>query len=325
MVLPVKNAGIQLRAAGTQGRLKPVSLKHSCALARWRTVVTALFAGCWAYCALSAGLPSGTDAILREALTIFRQGDQNKALDQVSHVIAAHPDYAQAYYVRGQIHSAMDHHEKAIADYDQSLSFDPKAFPTFQQRGCEHFFLGHIDKSLEDFDKYLQLAPAQAPYHWQRGISLYYAGRFEDGRKQFELHQTVNPNDVENAVWHFLCVARQSGIAKARELLIPISGDGRVPMMQVHALFAQKAKPEDVLAAAREGETSTGRVQQQLFYAYLYLGLYYEALGDQKLTREYIFKAADMSKPYNYMGAVARVHAAILRKATEKPAGPKEK
>ena len=53
-------------------------------------------------------------------------------------------------------------------------------------------------------------------------ISDYYVGKFADGRRQFESHKTVNPNDVENAAWHFLCVARLDGIEKAQSACIKI-------------------------------------------------------------------------------------------------------
>src|SRR6266853_660464 len=59
--------------------------------------------------------------------------------------------------------------------------------------------------------------------------------------RQFELHQTVNDNDVENAVWHYLCVARLAGVEKAHASLIRIQRDSRVPMMAVYALFGGKA------------------------------------------------------------------------------------
>ena len=99
--------------------------------------------------------------------------------------------------------------------------------------------LGRVKESVADFDKFLEARPDQRPQHWQRGIALYYAGQFEDGAKQFEIHKTVNANDVENAAWHFLCVARWKGVEAARAGLIPIEGDGRVPMMTVHKMFAE--------------------------------------------------------------------------------------
>ena len=173
-----------------------------------------------------------------------------------------------------------------------------------------------------DFDKALELEPDRKPYHWQRGISLYYAGRFAEGKQQFALHQTVNPHDVENAVWHFLCTARAEGMAAAKRELIPIEGDARIPMAEVHKLFAGSVGPEAVLESARAA-TARSRAGEPLFYANLYLGLYYEAIGDNKQAREYIFKAAERAGDNGYMGHVARIHAESLNKAKPTSAPPR--
>ena len=264
-----------------------------------------------------AGLP-GEKEVLTQARTAFQSGKLEEALGLASKLIETEPGNPQGHLIRGQIYEASREHEKAIADFSQVLKLDPRAAQAHQLRGAEYFKLGQITNSIADFDEYIALLPKQAPYHWQRGISLYYAGRYEDGRKQFELHQTVNSQDVENAVWHFLCVARSEGVERARALLIPIEGDARVPMKQVHALFAGKAKPEDVLTAAKAGEPSKARLEQQLFYAHLYLGLYFEVMGHQELAREHILKAAERSKENDYMGEVARVHAELRRRPTKK-------
>ena len=86
----------------------------------------------------------------------------------------------------------------------------------FDQRGSERFMLGQIAESIADFDRYLQLRPDQEPWHWKRGISYYYAGRYDEGRRQFEGYQTVDDNDVENAVWRYLCMARSAGRCRRR-------------------------------------------------------------------------------------------------------------
>ena len=252
--------------------------------------------------------------LLTQARAAYQNGNQAEALALVSQAIEIDPKNERAYFLRASLHEASQRHEKAIADFDQFLKLNPRVTEAWQRRGTEHFKLGHFGQSIADFDKVIELAPQQGPQHWQRGIACYYAGRFADGRRQFESHQSVNPNDVENAVWHFLCVARLSGVDQARAALIPIQGDGRVPMMEVHALFAGKAKPEDVLAAARAGQPSAAELHQRLFFAHLYLGLYYEAIGDEKLTREHIFKSAEEFKSDHYMGDVARVHAEVLRR-----------
>ena len=199
-----------------------------------------------------------------------------------------------------QRHEANREHAKAIADYDRILKLRPKWAEAYNHRGTEHFKMAHIEQSLADFDRAIELEPAQAPYHWQRGISLYYAGRYDDGRRQFELHQTVNGNDVENAAWRYLCMARAGSAASARASLLPIEHDSRVPMMQIYALYRVKAGVDDVLAAA-------AGVRDRLFYAHLYIGLYYEAAGNAKAARDHISRAVEQRIDH-YMGDVARVH-----------------
>jgi lipoprotein NlpI len=254
---------------------------------------------------LTVGAPAAED-LLEQANQAMRLGQTNEALALVTRAITLEATNAQAWFLRGLMQESLGRHTNALADFDRAASLDPKPI-VFQHRGVEHFRLGDFDKSVGDFDKFIALAPQRAAHHWQRGISCYYAGQFDEGRRQFELHKTVNPNDVENAVWHFLCVARMSGAEKARASLMPIEGDTRVPMKEIHALFAGKATAGEVLAAAKEARGEEGP-----FYAHLYLGLYYEALADKAKTREHILKAARDFKADHYMGDVARVHARLL-------------
>ncbi len=260
---------------------------------------------------LQAAEKPALNDLLDKAKSAFTNGKRAEALALATQAIETEPQNPRAYFFRARLQEESHEPAKAVADYDQAIKLDSRMADAWQHRGGEHFKLGHVKESIADFDKFIELMPQQAPHHWQRGISLYYAGRFEEGRKQFESHQTVNPNDVENAVWHFLCVARADGLEKARAGLIPIKGDARAPMMEVHALFAGKAKPEEVLKAAGEGGPPTSQLNRQLFYAHLYLGLYFEAIGDDKRAREHITKAAGQYRTDDYMGDVARVHSRL--------------
>ncbi|NBR85672.1 MAG: tetratricopeptide repeat protein [Proteobacteria bacterium] len=258
-----------------------------------------------------------TSEIAQQAIAAYRKGDLPAALALATKLTEAAPKQPSGWFLRAQLHVTQRQHAQAVADYSEVIKLDPKSPNAWEARGEAYFKLGKIAESIADFDQFLERVPAQRPHHWQRGIALYYAGRFKDGKEQFEIHQTVNSNDVENAVWHFLCAARADGLAAAKKNLIPIEGDSRVPMAQVHQLFAGKAKPEDVLAAAKAAPAET-RSGEPLFYAHLYLGIYYEALGDAKQARDYIFKAAERADQNGYMGDVARVHAEILRKQEKK-------
>ena len=174
------------------------------------------------------------------------------------------------------------------------------------RRGVAKFMAGDFKGSVNDFDAFLEKAPSNLPRHWQRGLSQYGAGLYTEGRKQFEVHQTVNKHDVENAVWHFLCVVQLEGLEAARKALIPIKGDSRVPMAQIHTLFAGKGSEEDVLTAARASKNEAAQ-RNHLCYAHLYLALYEEALGNaEKALKHYKLAAIDYKMPH-YMGQTARV------------------
>lgn len=187
-----------------------------------------------------------------------------------------------------------------------TLSFAEETARSAFQRGVQMFFDAKPKESVAAFDELLKLNPEAKPELWQRGLSLYYAGDFKGGREQFETHQTYNTNDIENAAWHFLCVAKAESVEAARKVLIPIEGDTRIPMKQVHELFAGKATPEDVLKAAESGEGEV--LRNHRCFAHLYLGLYFESVGDNAKAKEHMVKAATDFKMDHYMGKVAQVH-----------------
>ena len=174
-------------------------------------------------------------------------------------------------------------------------------------RALVDFESGRFAESAAAFDSLAKAAPAQAPYLWQRGIALYYAGRYVDCRRQFESHRTVNPDDVENAAWHFLCVARAESPAKAKAALLPVGPDARVPMREVYQMFRGTLTPEQVLSAA-------GSQPDAQFYGHLYLGLYFEALGMKDRALQHIRIAATdrFESGGGYMHMVARVHLRAL-------------
>jgi lipoprotein NlpI len=96
-------------------------------------------------------------------------------------------------------------------------------------------------------------------------------------------------------------------------------------MMEVLALFGGKSTPAKVLAKARAGGVKGARLERQLFYAHLYLGLWYEATGEKKLRDQYIGLAAAVADNHGYMGDVARVHAELNKIPIPKPKVKAEK
>jgi len=169
-------------------------------------------------------------------------------------------------------------------------------------RAVADFRSGRIEQSVAGFDRLVKLRPDTQPQLWQRGIALYYASRFKDCRAQFESHRSVNPNDVENAAWHFLCVARAESPENAKAALLPVGPDSRVPMSQIYQMLRGDLSVEQMIKAG-------GAQLEGQFYAELYAGLYLEALGNSKSALKHVRNAAaDRYSSSGYMHDVARVH-----------------
>ena len=250
------------------------------------------------FLALTVALTAGQGTPSREKASASLE-PLTRAIEQQTNDAAR----AELYFHRARVLETLGVPDKALADVDKAIELQANAPAAYQFRGTLHFRAGKMRAAIADFNTAIGLRPDQEAHHWQRGIAYYYAGEFERGRRQFEMHQEVNPNDVENAVWHFLCVARMHGMDEARKKLIPISGDSRVPMAEVHDLFSGKGTKEDVLEAAAQGDGPG--MKNSLFYAHLYLGLFEEARGNDAASLEHIRKAAhEFSQPH-YMGDVA--------------------
>ena len=180
-----------------------------------------------------------------------------------------------------------------------------KSASDYVSRGMQRFLNNEIAGSVLDFQQAVALDARTAPHLWQIGISHYYLGSFKKGRQQFEDHQNVNRHDVENAAWHFVCVAQTDGIEAARKSLIKIdtSRDARIPMSEVYQFYAGRGSEDSVMKAAERVDTELARM-----YAHLYLGLYYEVAGKVDQAREHMRKAATARLKKNYMHDVAKVH-----------------
>ncbi|MBY0456588.1 MAG: tetratricopeptide repeat protein [Gemmataceae bacterium] len=205
-------------------------------------------------------------------------------------------------------HTSLRQNEEAAKAWTKLLEIEPKAVRAYDSRGDAYHKMGKFKEAIADFDEYLKHDPKFAPDHWRRGIALYYAGRFKDGVEQFELHRKVNPEDVENSAWHYLCNARANTPKKAREDLIPVTKDTRVPMNKVLELFAGKIKPKDVLDAAEGAKLKDEELKEARFYANLYVALFYESEGDAKKCQEHLTAAVEKYKIGHYMWDVADVH-----------------
>lgn len=259
---------------------------------------------------LSLAAQTAEDLVSRAAAA-YQRGDRAVAIEILSEVLDADPDNLEALSLDASIRERAGELEEALDRYDRLVEGLPDNPRAHMGRGQVLFRMGRIEDSVSDFDRVVELDAQAGPYLWQRGIAQYYSGRFAACKEQFESHLTVNAADVENAVWHFLCVARLEGLDAARTAILPVGEDPRTPMPEIYQLYRGSLDVEDVLSAARAGIAGDGRRLDDLFYARLYVGLYHLIEGRPAQAEAELRAAVELGFPH-YMGDVARIQLGLL-------------
>lgn len=198
----------------------------------------------------------------------------------------------------------------AVAAADRLIKVDSDRPESVLLAADVYLRCGKSAEAVKWFDRYLQDRPENLADLWQRGIALYFAGDFKQGTAQFEEHRKVNPNDVENAAWHFLCVAKSDSFETAQRLVLPAPNDPRVPMEEVLAMLSN-GDTEAVRQRMESVPAGTAARERADFYGNFYLGLYADAQGDSTEALRLLRKSAE-NAPHHYMGDVARVYVMYL-------------
>lgn len=277
-----------------------------------RTLFAAAALAAIASCSPKA--PSADDPV-SSAERFLRTGDPKSARDALLPYVKDHPTNATALHMLAAAGEQLEDFETLTAANEGLAKLEPNSLGAIERLGDAYLKRGRFADAVREYDREIELQPDYLKDHWKRGIALYYVGRYEDGVKVFEAHKTVNPDDVENSAWHYLCNAKVVGRDKARAALIPVGSDARVPMMEVLKLYGGKAAPEAVLAEAETQPAGGVAGTAARFYGNLYLGLWYESEGNPAKAKEHLTATVEKYKNPHFMWSVANAHLGALKKA----------
>ena len=208
----------------------------------------------------------------------------------------------------------------AVKGVDAAIAAGLTQPALFYHRGRWNFQAGDMQASLADFDRYLKTTPSRSNSLWERGITCYYAGEFKAGVRQFDDYQQYHNNDVENAVWKYLCQLPIDGNEKARSGILPIRNDTRIPMMEVYRLFRGESNPKQVMEVLSASRSTGEQHKHETFDAHLYLALFYDAEDDLANAKKHVDLAVKQFEKGDYMWSVAVEHQRHLKRRAEEKA-----
>lgn len=112
--------------------------------------------------------PYKTAPLVNRAIALNARGFQEEALEDINKVIAAKPDFVEAYNVRGCIFFHQARYPQALKDFDQASALEPQNREVLLNRGILFYKMGRYDDAIKSFHD----AIARHPYYIKAYSSL---------------------------------------------------------------------------------------------------------------------------------------------------------
>jgi tetratricopeptide (TPR) repeat protein len=120
--------------------------------------------------ACTAVIDSRPDSLVRRALAHLNRangyqfkGDNDKAIADYDQSIGFNPGDARAFYSRGNAYSSKGRHDRAIADFNEAIRLNPRYASALNSRCYELAIVGDTTRALPDCNASLRLKPGDAP------------------------------------------------------------------------------------------------------------------------------------------------------------------
>ena len=103
---------------------------------------------------------SELDRLMREGEGSMQEGDFKTAEATFSSVIAARPDFAEAWNKRATMHYLAGDYLASLADIEQVLELEPRHFGALSGLGLVNAALSRDEAARDAFERVLSLYPA---------------------------------------------------------------------------------------------------------------------------------------------------------------------
>ena len=146
--------------------------------------------------------PATTDAdrlkaMVVQALARHKNGDSDKALEELDRVIAGDPKAAQAYRARGEILRQQRHAVEALDALNQAIRLDPEYAEAYETRANVFNNTGKYDRAIEDYNEALRLQPDFALAYADRGAAWYFKGEYQKAIADDDQAIKLDPNRAQ--------------------------------------------------------------------------------------------------------------------------------
>jgi len=163
------------------------------------------------------------EAYMARGKSLSEEGLHLEAIDHFSAAIEMDLTSAEVFFLRGRSHydyavqviveetgvgpenapvlpdEAVQHMEKAVADYTSAIELDPQYAKAYNNRGNARASLGDEERALQDYDTALELDDSLALAYFNRGLIHYRLGEYEDATSDLGMYLELVPQAEDRA------------------------------------------------------------------------------------------------------------------------------
>lgn len=133
--------------------------------------------------------------LLMDGITTFDRGDPAAAIGLFSDAISINDQIPDAYYNRGNAHTARGDYAQAVADFDQAVRLEPNFAYAFNNRGWALLQMGNPEAALADFSHSVDLDPTNVNAWMNRGFAYTSMDEHESAANDYAAAARVDPLD----------------------------------------------------------------------------------------------------------------------------------
>ena len=189
-----------------------------------------------------------------------QQGDNDRAIADYSQAITLNPKYVAAYTNRGNALFDKKNFDSAIADYSQLIALDPKYLIAYYNRGNAYRSMGDYSHAIADYSEIITRDPNNAGALFSRGRLALLTGDLPGALADLTHTTALAPKDAYAALWLDIADKRGNRPSRLAEAAKQLDMT-RWPAPAVR-LYLGEITAEAALAAAADNSDAATKKRQ---------------------------------------------------------------
>ncbi len=129
---------------------------------------------------------------------IYLHTDQGggEAMTSFDRATMANPNYAQAYYKKGELNVRSRNAGEAVTNLEKAISLEPKYAPAYKELAEMYFYAGQYPKALSTFEQYRSVAEKSTNTDAEYASFLYLTKKYPEALTEINGVLAKEPNNV---------------------------------------------------------------------------------------------------------------------------------